>query len=106
MSKAIGSLSFFADPMFLFLTRAHPSTSRSHRRRCDGISDSVDVTSPTVCLFLRLLRKCFSEIIDWIDPAVILKDYGASMSVNIAIDSHLVTVTFNQPNHAIAGIYM
>jgi len=64
----------------------------------------MEVLSNVQCL--HLLRTC-SKMVNWHDPALILKDYGASWSicrVNIAIDRLLVAAI--KLHHAIAGIYM
>jgi hypothetical protein len=65
----------------------------------------MEVFSSVVCL--HLLRTCSNKMVNWHDPALILKDYGASWSicrVNIAIDCLLVAAI--KLHHAIAGIYM
>jgi hypothetical protein len=46
-------------------------------------------------------------MVNWQDPALLLKDYcesRRSMSVNIVLDSHLVSLV--KLGHAIAGVYM
>ena len=48
-----------------------------------------------------------SKMVNWQDPALLLKDYcesRRSMSVNIVLDSHLVSLV--KLGHAIAGVYM
>ena len=65
----------------------------------------VEVFANVQCLHLR--RTCFNKMVNWHDPALILKDYGASWSicrVNIAIDRLLVAAI--KLHHAMAGIYM
>jgi len=56
---------------------------------------------------LNLPRTCFNKMVDWHDPALILKDQGASWSicrVNISTDRLLVAAI--KVHHAIGGIYM
>jgi hypothetical protein len=56
--------------------------------------------------FLHPLQTCINKMVNWQDPALLLKDYCArdSMSINIAADGRLVSLV--KLGHAIAGVYM
>ena len=56
--------------------------------------------------FLRLLRTCIDKMVNWHDPAILLKDYSAFRTFRISIDIDSLLVAFDKLNHAIAGIYL